>query len=198
MLVIKDGDMNREKYKELLRDKAIQKNIIVNAIVLVVLICEFVAFQYTFLKGLRYLIIIEALFVIAWKDKREKIILNKHLIVLIGIRVLILICECISYPVYGKSIFASSVMGMFIGFLVFGICYFVSRGGMGAGDVKLISVLGLYIGSADIMLVLILIASSSALFSVISLMRKKTNLKEEIPFAPFVLVGTIAAMMLGI
>lgn len=187
----------KEKAKNALQEKAVRRYAIVNIIVLIALLCEFIAFEYGILKILRYLVLVQGLFVIAWKDHKEQIILNNHLMILMGIRTFLLICEWLVYPTYGLSILLSSLMGALIGILVFGICYLVSRGGMGAGDVKLMAVLGFYVGRSVIMSVMILAVLSSAIYSIVNLIRKKTSLKAEIPFAPFIMIGTILAMALG-
>lgn len=187
-----------EHIKKVLGDKHKRNYLFLNILVVVILIIEFVMFKYGPLKIVKYIVLVEALFLIAWKDSKEKIIRNKHLLWMTGFRAFLLVVEWIIYPSYGFSILMGSLMGALIGFLVFGLCYLVSRGGMGAGDVKLVTVLGFYLGGAVIMPVMILVVLSSAIYSIVNLARKKTNLKAEIPFAPFVLLGTILAMMLGV
>lgn len=187
-----------EHIRKFISDKQKRKYIFVNLFVVAILITEFVMFEYGPLKIIKYMVLVEALFLMAWKDNREKIILNKHLLWMVGFRVFLLILEWIVYPTYGFSILSGSLMGMLIGLLVFGLCYLVSRGGMGAGDVKLVAVLGFYLGGAVIMPVMILVVLSSAVYSIVNLARKKINLKTEIPFVPFVLIGTVLSMMLGV
>lgn len=187
-----------KKVKALLEEKAFRWYLIINLLVFGILIAEFIFFEYGPLKIVRYLILVEALFIIAWIDQKEHIIHNKHLLILVGIRIAILICEWVMYPMYGLSILTSSLTGLAIGFLIFGLCYLVARGGMGAGDVKLVAVLGFYLGSTALMPVLILSVFASAIYSIFKLIRKKTNLKAEIPFAPFVLIGTVVGIMLGV
>ncbi len=191
------AEVIKEKIKNLFEQKGMLKYVISNVIVMGVLLFEFISFGYGALKIIRYLILIQGLFVIAWKDHKEQIILNKHLLILAGIRTFLLICEWLVYPTYGLSILFSSIMGALIGTLVFGICYLVSKGGMGAGDVKLITVLGFYVGRSVIMSVMVLAVLCSAVYSVVNLIRKKTSLKAEIPFAPFIMIGTVLAMALG-
>ena len=81
---------------------------------------------------------------------------------------------------------------------MFLICYFITRGGVGMGDVKLFFVAGLYLGSGGIMAVIVTTVFSSAVYSIVQLVRKKAKLKDEIAFAPFVWIGRILAMALGI
>lgn len=197
-MVIAGNREMKEKYKQIIKDKKLVGYIVVNVMSMVALLSEFIFFQYGILKIVRYLILAEALFIIAWKDKKEHIILNKHLVILLFIRIFLILCEWLTYPEYGMSILISAAMGMLMSALVFGLCYLLSRGGMGAGDVKLMIVLGLYVGGSVIMQIMILSVIASAIYSIVNLIRKKTSLKAEIPFAPFVLIGTILAMALGV
>lgn len=187
-----------DKLKQYIGSKAVRRYMLLDLIAAIGLLCEFIAFEYGVLKILRYLVLIQALFVIAWKDRKEHVISNKYLAVLFGIRTILLICEWIVYPTYGLSIFFSALLGLVIGAGVFGLCYLISRGGMGAGDVKLMGVLGYYLGGSAIMPVMILTVLASGLYSIVNLILKKTSLKTEIPFGPFVLIGTLLGMALGV
>ena len=191
-------DLTMEKLKEKLSDRRFAAYVIVNFAVILALVYEFYLFKYGILKSVRYLVVAQALFVIAWIDFKEKHIYNKHLLMLLGIRTVLLVLECIFYPDYWISILTSSLMGMLIGFGIFGLCYLISKGGIGAGDVKLIAVLGMYLGSSVIMPVLIITVIAAAVYCVIGLAMKKMTLKAEMPFGPFVLIGTVISMMLGV
>ena len=197
MVADRETEGMTEKIKAFAGDRPLRRYGVLAVIVLAALLCEFIAFQYGALKIIRYLFLVGALFLIAWKDWKEKVILNRHLKILIASRLFLLVCEWLVYPEYGFTILLSTLMGFVIGGAVFGICYLISRGGMGAGDVKLISVLGLYLGGSVIMPAMILIVGSSAVFNIFNLIRKKTDLKSEVPFGPFVLLGSILAMALG-
>lgn len=183
--------------KEELKKKRCKIYLIVSLIIVGALIGEFIWFEYSILKCIRYCILVIGLFAIAYVDKQKKIIPNKLLLMLLGIRLILLIIEWISYPELGLSIIISSALGALIGGGAFLICYLVSRGGMGAGDVKLYAVVGLYLGNGVIMPNMIISVFISAVYSIILLVQKKTNMKEEIPFGPFILVGTVITMALG-
>lgn len=187
-----------EKLREVKKDKHLLRYIVLDIVILCGLLAEFIFFEYGIMKILRYLILAGALFAIAWKDKKEQIILNRHLLILLGVRCVLLILEWLIYPEYGLSIVFSSLMGFLIGTIVFGACYLLSRGGMGAGDVKLMAVLGFFLGGSVIISVMVLAVFCSAIYSIVNLIRKKTSLKAEIPFAPFVMIGTVLAMALGV
>ena len=73
----------------------------------------------------------------------------------------------------------------------------ISKGGIGMGDIKLFAVVGSYMGSGSILAVIFLTVMASAAYSAVMLLFKKVKWKEEIPFAPFILVGTVLTMALG-
>ena len=110
----------------------------------------------------------------SWIDWNQKRIPNKILLFLLAVRGCLLVLE-----------------GLFL------LAHFISKGGVGMGDVKLFAVIGSYMGSGSITAALFLAVMSSAGYSVLMLILKKIKLKEEIPFAPFALVGTILTMALG-
>lgn len=163
----------------------------------IILCAEFLLFSYSVPKILRYLILLEAMFIIAWIDHHERRIPNKILLVMLAVRMLILIVEWLFVPSMGMALLISSSFGMLLGGGMFLLVHFLSRGGVGMGDVKLFAVTGWYVGTSSIMSLVFLTVMVSAGYSIIMLILKKVKLKEEIPFAPFVLAGTILTMALG-
>lgn len=163
----------------------------------VLLTVEFFLFSYSIVKIVRYLVLLAAMFVIAWIDQISRRIPNRILLLLLAIRAIILLVEWIMIPAMGMSLLISALIGMLLGGGLFLLAHFISRGGVGMGDVKLFAVIGTYVGAGSIMGLVFLTALASALYSIVMLIRRKINLKEEIPFAPFVLVGTVLTMALG-
>ncbi len=158
---------------------------------------EFLLFSYSILKIARYLMLLEGMFVIAWIDQHERRIPNRILLLLLGIRAVILAAEWILVPSMGLALLISSALGLLLGGGLFLIAHLISRGGVGMGDVKLFAVIGTYVGAGSIMPLVFLTALAAALYSLVMLALKKVSMKEEIPFAPFVLAGVILAMALG-
>jgi prepilin signal peptidase PulO-like enzyme (type II secretory pathway) len=161
------------------------------------LAAEGIVFSYSIWKICRYLILVMALFQIAWIDQRSKRIPNKILKILLAVRVMILLPEWLAVPELGMAILISSVFGALIGGGIFLLAHFISKGGVGMGDVKLFAVIGFYVGNGSIMAAAFLSVMAGAVYSITMLLFKKIKLKEEIPFAPFIFVGTILTMALG-
>lgn len=161
------------------------------------LTAEFFVFSYSILKILRYLILYAALFFLAWIDHKQRRIPNKILSRLLALRAILLVAEGAMFPRMALVIALSSVLGMLLGGGMFLLARFLSKGGVGMGDVKLFAVIGSYVGSGSIMTVTFLTIVISAAYSIVMLAVKKVRWKEEIPFAPFIWTGTMLAMALG-
>jgi leader peptidase (prepilin peptidase) / N-methyltransferase len=81
---------------------------------------------------------------------------------------------------------------------IFLLLFVVSRGTwMGFGDVKLALLLGLLLGFPDIIIGFFLSFLIGAVIGMVLMLFKKKGLKSEIPFAPFLIVGTFIALFFG-
>lgn len=94
------------------------------------------------------------------------------------------------------------LVGLGVGAALFGLFYGVSfivykREGMGLGDVKLAAVCGLLLGWKNL-IVMVLVASlvGSVVLLALKYARKDED-KKEYPFAPFLSLGAIVAMLVG-
>ena len=94
------------------------------------------------------------------------------------------------------------LIGMLSGGVVFLSIYFVAlaiykREGMGFGDVKLAFVVGLFLGWQRLVLAM-LITSVLACFVMLPIIFiKKSDNGKEFPFAPFITIGTLVALLYG-
>lgn len=190
-------DRIKDWLKKQIQNKTFRRMLTAAVICGLLLSAEFCLMGYGVLKMIRYLILLAGLFVIAWIDQRQKRIPNQILIVLAAGRLGILVAESLVYTGYGLSLFIAAALGALAGGGMFLLAYVLSRGGIGMGDVKLFAVLGFYLGTGSIFTVVFLTVVLSAAYSIVMLIRRKIKLKEEIPFAPFVLAGTLLAMALG-
>lgn len=93
--------------------------------------------------------------------------------------------------------FFKAFAGMLIGGGVMLAIYLVSRGGMGAGDIKLAALIGLYVGiygSAAIIFLGFLFGSAAGVFYMAT--GKKTG-KDVLPFAPFLSLAAAVHLLWG-
>lgn len=86
---------------------------------------------------------------------------------------------------------------MIAGAGIFLLAYLISRGNVGMGDVKLLGVIGAYLGAALIWWDMVVCLFLCAFYSVVQLLRKKLKMKDSIPLAPFFTVGTIFILLVG-
>ncbi|MCX6760429.1 MAG: prepilin peptidase [Candidatus Nealsonbacteria bacterium] len=76
--------------------------------------------------------------------------------------------------------------------------YLVSRGKwLGFGDVKLAFFMGLLLGFPDIIVALYSAFTIGAIIGVGLILAKRKNMKSEIPFGPFLIIGTMIAFFWG-
>lgn len=155
------------------------------------------SYGYHWLKVFRYFTIMYSLLLLALLDWRDKIVPNRWLAVLMGIRLLFLTGDVIAYPLQWTAILLSSGIGFLGGSFLFLAASVFSKKGIGMGDVKLIGVMGFYLGFQVLMSSLVITLSITVLFSLFMLLTKKMSLKSEIPFVPFLAVGTITTLLMG-
>lgn len=86
----------------------------------------------------------------------------------------------------------------FSAFIFFLILYLVTRGrGMGFGDVKLVFLLGGFLGWPNTLVAFFIAFVSGALIGVMLLLIGRAKLGKPIPFGPYLLVGSWIAMFFG-
>jgi len=114
----------------------------------------------------------------------------------IGLAILYLILQALvhnSYFLFLNSAIAAAIAGGFFALLVL-----VSREKwMGRGDIYLGVILGLMLGYPQVLVGLFSAFTLGALFSIILLSLKKTTLKAQIAFGPFVILATFIAFFWG-
>lgn len=91
----------------------------------------------------------------------------------------------------------SIVLGLLFCMLSFGLGYLISHGSMGAGDVKLALVMGLYLTGEYVVGAVLYGCIAGAVFSLVQLARKKLTRKDAIPFVPFLFLGLVIRYLVG-
>lgn len=129
------------------------------------------------------------LWYISYIDYKLKLILNEFLLMGIGLRGILLIPEILIGRRESLAVLVTELAGALILFL-FGVLFrFLSRNGLGAGDVKLFALVPLFMGALEglhaILLGMIIIFILSCVFLVL----KRKGLKDELPFAPSIALG---------
>ncbi len=132
----------------------------------------------------------------AYFDWDKHIIPNKLIAVALCLRILIFIFEIILNTtnafMYCLGELVSAVVIFIIGFL----CSLIIKGSVGMGDVKLMSVMALFLGATGIICAVFVSLLISFLYCIIVLITKKKHRKDIIPFAPSLLLGTYVSICL--
>lgn len=143
-----------------------------------------------YLEYAKCFILIILLSVASVGDLRTKTISNKLVIVgsLIGILFTLVQLDM------AKTF--DAVMGAVISAGILLVISLITREGIGFGDVKLFACVGLFLGVGGALAALVISIMISGVAALILLLTKKVNKKTSIPFAPFILVGTLISIFL--
>ena len=159
----------------------------------------FQLYEYDLLQIIRYLTLMAAMLLISGIDKKKMIIPNRLLLFLFGLRCLLLLGEYIRNweNAILEEIVLPPVLGMLFGGGLFFFCYFITRKGIGAGDVKLFAVIGFYVGPGVLFPIMFLAALFSAVYGGVMVLLHKLKLSDSVPFGPFAAAGTIITLLAG-
>lgn len=94
----------------------------------------------------------------------------------------------------GVALLVRSLAGGIVGGLIFLLCYFLSKKQLGAGDVKMVFVMGLYLTGERIIGVIFYGALLCCLYSGVQLFRKKIGIKDGVALAPFLYLGVLISL----
>ncbi|GAA0429609.1 A24 family peptidase [Lentibacillus halophilus] len=91
----------------------------------------------------------------------------------------------------------SSIVGVLFGTGLLALIILISRGGMGAGDMKLFGVLGVVFGLEKIILTFFLATMIGAVIGLLMLLLQRTQRGQAIPFGPYIVVAAVLAYFFG-
>ena len=138
-------------------------------------------------------ILTDAFFIalLAWcsyTDMRERMVSNLAIILLL----------CLGIVHAALMTLAGNTWWTYPAGMAFAVPFFISwlRGGIGAGDVKLMMVITLYLGLMNAVIAFALMVPALAVLMIRSLVKEKT-LKCRIPFAPVLSFGASGAILMG-
>lgn len=93
--------------------------------------------------------------------------------------------------------FWSSAIGLLTGGGLFYVIAVLSRGGMGGGDIKFIAGVGALLGWKKVLLVIFLGSLLGSIVGVALMALNKKDRKSQIPFGPYLALGTLIAIFYG-
>jgi len=92
----------------------------------------------------------------------------------------------------------NSIIGIVLATSLIGLLYWIGRGAMGTGDIRLAPVIGMYTGWISVGTVALALVASfafSAIFALVLLVLRRVNRRDEIPLGPFLACGTLTAFV---
>lgn len=140
--------------------------------------------------------IISVLFVAAYHDRKDFRIPNKLILYALGVRAIFLLPEFIlNNEIFKETVLSDLIAGGFMLIILFAAS-FIMKNGIGMGDIKLFTVIGLFQGISGTMSSVLTSLIVSFVFAVILLITKKKKKNDSIAFAPYILCGTVLSILL--
>jgi len=96
-----------------------------------------------------------------------------------------------------NGVYGLAVGGGFLGVVALASILLLKKEGMGGGDIKLMAMVGLFIGWQATALALMLSVLLAALVSLVLMSLKLLKRGDHIPFGPFLAIGSFAAILYG-
>lgn len=93
--------------------------------------------------------------------------------------------------------FLSSILGALAAGAILWLILFLTKGGIGMGDVKLFACVGLFMGLEGTLEAMLVSTVLSGIAGLIMLIFRISDRKGTIPFAPFIFLGTVLVILLG-
>ena len=131
---------------------------------------------------------------VTWWDLWQHKIPNKILVIGLVLRIAVFLVEAIT------NIQIAAMLGIYAlaaaGAMMLGaaLCKLLSPASVGAGDIKLLVIMGLYLGADKIGAVIMPGLLVLFFFAIFMLLVKKADRKKELPFAPFMLIGLLVGV----
>ncbi|WP_431804701.1 prepilin peptidase [Halobacillus andaensis] len=137
------------------------------------------------------LLLVSMFHIIFVSDLRYMIIPDKILLIFTGLIV-------VYRFIFPAEPWWSSIAGAFVGLMGTAVIIFVSRGGMGGGDMKLFGVIGLALGPKLLLLTFFFASLIGTVLSVSMLQLKIISREDPIPFGPYIVAGGLITVFHGL
>jgi leader peptidase (prepilin peptidase)/N-methyltransferase len=136
------------------------------------------------------LLLVSMLMIILVSDLKYMIIPNKVMLFFLPFLIVMRIIVPLE-PLW------SSIIGALTGFVLLALIILFSRGGMGAGDMKLFALLGLVLGPGKLLLAFFLSCLLGGVIGMLLFAAKRVSRKQPVPFGPFIVIATVIAYFSG-
>lgn len=151
------------------------------------------------MQNIKTLTVMSFLYPAAYYDYRFLKIPNHIIRYAMIIRLLELIPEAVMYKRGIFTMLADEMITAAVIFLICMVCNLLIKNAVGMGDIKLMIVMGIFLGSARLITAVLVSLIVAFFLAIFLLAANKKGKKDVIPFAPSVLAGTyFAALLMGI
>ncbi|MBN6186523.1 prepilin peptidase [Aneurinibacillus sp. BA2021] len=137
------------------------------------------------------LLFLSMLVIITVSDLAYRLIPDK---VLLPFGLLFLVLRFFIHP---DETYISHLIGAALGFTLFFLIAVLSKGGVGGGDIKLFAVIGLFFGYPLLLVTILLSTLFGALYGISIMLLQGAGRKTEVPFGPFIAMGSIISLFFG-
>lgn len=176
---------------------SVNKIFVVAMFAMNIILANFIVYIYngSNIINAKLMILISMMWPIAYIDFKEKRIPNKILIIMLIARAVILIPELALLGNISQTLI-SMVIATVAVIIACVLCCLIVKGAIGMGDIKLFCVMAIYLGLEGIWSAIFCSLIVSFVIAVFSLATKRVNRKDNIPFAPAILIGTYLSIFL--
>lgn len=145
--------------------------------------------------GLPYLAVVSAsLFfvLVALVDLKNRLVLNAMIVPAACLTLMVRLLVLSESPAHGA---VTAVAAVVTGILPFVLAAHMRPGGIGGGDLKLSGLVGLVVGFPQVLWALVLAILSGGAVALFLLASPQWEAVDELPYAPFLCLGAIAALL---
>ena len=178
-------------------EHSVNKAFVVAMFMMNILLANLITYIYdgSVVINVKLMILVSMMWPIAYIDFKKKKIPNDILKIMLIARAIILVPELILLGNVAHRVFSMWIATVAV-LVACILCCLIVKGAIGMGDVKLFGVMALYLGLEGIWTAIFCALVVSFFIAVFSLITKKVKRKDNIPFAPAILIGTYLSIFL--
>ncbi len=143
-----------------------------------------------------FIFLIPAVIMAGEIDKRRMIIPNEIVALILGFGIISTIVKAIMYGSGWIFVVGNAFFGAMLGGLIFLVTRLFAKGGIGMGDIKIVSAIGLYFGVDKILIVLLVAMIIALVAGLKQVVKKQLKMKDAISFGPYIAAGTVLVAMI--